>query len=197
MKLTRHPSAFAGALPPSARPRASRRPAAAAATAPTGVHRPGQRGHRRPARPSAARSTRTGRDDAGASSTGRRRPTARRRPRAERRIRDDHDPPSSASLTGLTPGTTYHYRLDATSSAGTTDGERRHLHDRVGSRRGHRRRRAKLTTTSATLNGTVDPNGEPTTLLVPVRHDDELRVARRRARARAPARAADRRSRRP
>jgi hypothetical protein len=68
----------------------------------------------------------------------------------------------SGTLTGLTPGTTYHYRLVATSSGGTTRGA-----DGIfttssapvavtGSPTG-------VTVTSATLNGTVDPNGRATT----------------------------------
>jgi hypothetical protein len=67
----------------------------------------------------------------------------------------------SGTLTGLTPGTTYHYRLVATSGGGTTRGG-----DGIfatssapvavtGSATG-------VTVTSATLNGTVDPNGRAT-----------------------------------
>ena len=68
----------------------------------------------------------------------------------------------SGTLMGLTPGTTYHYRLVATSGGGTTRGA-----DGIfttssapvavtGSATG-------VTVTSATLNGTVDPNGRATT----------------------------------
>ena len=68
----------------------------------------------------------------------------------------------SGTLTGLTPGTTYHYRLVATSGGGTTRGG-----DGIfttssapvtvtGSTTG-------VTVSSATLNGTVDPNGRATT----------------------------------
>jgi hypothetical protein len=67
----------------------------------------------------------------------------------------------SASLTGLGPGTTYHYRLVAANSSGTTRGA-----DGIfatssapvvftGSA-------ANITPTSATLHGTVDPNGRAT-----------------------------------
>jgi hypothetical protein len=68
----------------------------------------------------------------------------------------------SGVLTGLSPARTYHYRLVATSGGGTTRGR-----DGVfttptapvavtGSATG-------VTVSSATLNGTVDPNGRPTT----------------------------------
>ena len=68
----------------------------------------------------------------------------------------------SAALTGLAPGTTYHYRLVATSGAGTTRGG-----DGVfttssapvavtGAASG-------VTPTTATLSGSVDPNGRATT----------------------------------
>jgi hypothetical protein len=68
----------------------------------------------------------------------------------------------SATLTGLAPGTTYHYRLVATNTDGTTRGA-----DGIfatssapvavtGSA-------SAVTTTSATLAGTVDPNGRATT----------------------------------
>jgi hypothetical protein len=68
----------------------------------------------------------------------------------------------SVTLSGLTPGTSYHYRLDATSSAGTSTGS-----DGIfttpsapGVVTGAA---TSVAGTSATLNGTVDPNGEPTT----------------------------------
>jgi hypothetical protein len=68
----------------------------------------------------------------------------------------------SGTLTGLSPGTTYHYRLVATNSDGTTRGG-----DGVfttptapvaatGSA-------TSVTVSSAKLNGTVDPNGRATT----------------------------------
>jgi hypothetical protein len=67
----------------------------------------------------------------------------------------------SAALTGLTPGTTYHYRLVATSSDGTArgaDGIFTTLSVPVavtGSA-------TRVTIASATLNGSVDPNGRST-----------------------------------
>jgi Fibronectin type III domain len=68
----------------------------------------------------------------------------------------------SATLTGLSPSTTYHYRVVATNGAGTSRGD-----DGIftttsgpvavtGSASG-------VTATAATLAGTVDPNGRPTT----------------------------------
>jgi hypothetical protein len=68
----------------------------------------------------------------------------------------------SASLTGLTPGTTYHYRVTATSTAGTAHGS-----DGIfttpappgvvtGAASG-------VTPTGATLHGSVDGNGRATT----------------------------------
>jgi hypothetical protein len=69
--------------------------------------------------------------------------------------------PVSASLTSLKAGTIYHYRLVATSSAGTTHGADGILTTSsvpaavTGSA-------SAVAATSATLNGTVDPSGRPT-----------------------------------
>jgi hypothetical protein len=68
----------------------------------------------------------------------------------------------SASLTGLTPGTTYHYRVTATSTAGTAHGDDGIFTTTAppgvvtGSATG-------VTPSAATLNGSVDPNGRATT----------------------------------
>jgi hypothetical protein len=68
----------------------------------------------------------------------------------------------SASLASLKPGTTYHYRVVATSTAGTGHGADGILTTSsvpvaiTGSV-------TSVTPTSATLNGTVDPSGRPTT----------------------------------
>jgi hypothetical protein len=72
------------------------------------------------------------------------------------------DTPVSVSLSGLSPGTTYHYRVTATSSAGTAHGA-----DGIfttpappgvvtGAASG-------VTPSAATLHGSVDPNGRATT----------------------------------
>ena len=70
--------------------------------------------------------------------------------------------PVSASLASLKPGTTYHYRFVATSGAGTAHGADGILTTSstpaavTGSA-------SSVTPISATLNGTVDPSGRPTT----------------------------------
>ena len=71
----------------------------------------------------------------------------------------------SASLTGLAPGTTYHYRLVATSSGGVTDGA-----DGIFTTTASAAPPGATTSpataigaTGATLNGSVTPNGLPTT----------------------------------
>ena len=68
----------------------------------------------------------------------------------------------SASLTSLTPGTTYHYRFVATSTAGTGRGADGIL---ITSSvpAAVTTSASAVTPTSATLNGTVDPSGRPTT----------------------------------
>ncbi len=68
----------------------------------------------------------------------------------------------SAGLTGLRPGTTYHYRLDASNGAGSAHGTDAVFTTTVppdattGTATG-------ITASSATLNGTVDPNSRDTT----------------------------------
>ena len=67
-----------------------------------------------------------------------------------------------ANLGGLTAGTTYHYRLVAVSTAGTsrgTDGILQTSSTPVAVTGGA----SSITSTSATLNGTVNPNGRSTT----------------------------------
>ncbi len=71
----------------------------------------------------------------------------------------------SASLAGLAPGTAYHYRLVAANAAGTkrgADGIFTTLAAPVVATGSVR----SVTSTSATLTGTVDPNGRPTTWYV-------------------------------
>lgn len=70
----------------------------------------------------------------------------------------------STTITGLTPGTTYHYRFVAVNATGTSNGSDGTFTTSgspapavvTGSASG-------LTTSSATLNGTVNPNGRGTT----------------------------------
>ena len=67
----------------------------------------------------------------------------------------------SRTLAGLAAGTTYHYRVVATNGAGTSRGA-----DGIFTtlpRLRWYRRRTGVTPTTATLNGTVDPNGRATT----------------------------------
>ena len=73
-----------------------------------------------------------------------------------------NDVPVSATLTGLASSTAYHYRLVAVSSAGTTDGADRTFTTTTppmvatgGA--------SDMTRSSADVNGTVNPEGQPTT----------------------------------
>ncbi|HEX2087116.1 MAG TPA: fibronectin type III domain-containing protein [Solirubrobacteraceae bacterium] len=66
----------------------------------------------------------------------------------------------AVALGGLEPGTTYHYHVTATNSAGTRTGTKRTF--TTFPPPGALVTTAK-TPTSATLSGTVDPNGTPTT----------------------------------
>ena len=95
-----------------------------------------------------------------------------------RRIRDEHelrledrspraperelDTAVSASLTGLASGTTYHYRVVATNSSGTGRGADG-IFTTSSAPVAVTGPATSVTPTSATLNGTVDPNGRETT----------------------------------
>lgn len=68
----------------------------------------------------------------------------------------------SASLTGLQPGTTYHYRLVATNSAGTSRGGDA-VFTTIVPPVATTESASSVTVSSATLNATVDPNGRATT----------------------------------
>jgi len=68
----------------------------------------------------------------------------------------------SAAVTGLRPGTTYHYRLVATNGAGTSRGADG-IFTTSSAPGAVTDPATDVTATSATLNGTVDPNGRTTT----------------------------------
>jgi hypothetical protein len=69
---------------------------------------------------------------------------------------------ASADLSGLTSGTTYHFRVVATNSAGTTNGADKTFHT-VGAPVVVSESASNLTDTTATLNATVSPSGLDTT----------------------------------
>ncbi len=72
----------------------------------------------------------------------------------------------SAAITGLTPGTTYHFRLVATTSSGEIDGADMSFTAGGTSAAGPAattKAATSVTSTSAKLNGTVNPNGQATT----------------------------------
>ena len=68
----------------------------------------------------------------------------------------------TANLGGLTAGTTYHYRLVAVSTAGTSRGSDGILQT-SSTPSAATGTASSVTSTSATLNGTVNPNGRSTT----------------------------------
>jgi phosphodiesterase/alkaline phosphatase D-like protein len=68
----------------------------------------------------------------------------------------------SETLTGLTPGTSYHYRVVATNSAGTGRGADGLLTTSAAPQ-ASTGGASSVTVTSATLNGTVNPSGRATT----------------------------------
>jgi hypothetical protein len=68
----------------------------------------------------------------------------------------------SAALTGLAPGTTYHYRLVATNTDGTTRGADG-IFTTTSTPAATTGAVSRVTTTSARLAGSVDPNGRATT----------------------------------
>lgn len=72
------------------------------------------------------------------------------------------DTPVSATLTGLSPDTYYYFRLDATNSAGTTDGIGGVFITAAASS-AVTAAATNTTATSATLNGAVDPGGVSST----------------------------------
>ncbi len=67
------------------------------------------------------------------------------------------------TFTGLTPGTTYHYRVVASSTAGTTDGaDGIFTTSSSAAPTATTAAASSLGSTGATLNGAVDPNGQAT-----------------------------------
>ena len=68
----------------------------------------------------------------------------------------------SGALTGLSPSTTYHYRLVAANGGGTVRG-RDGIFTTPSAPRAVTGSATSITVNSATLNGTVDPNGRATT----------------------------------
>lgn len=68
-----------------------------------------------------------------------------------------------ATLGGLTSGTTYHYRIVATSPGGTTPGADQSFTTNQRPPSVSASSPSLVTTNSATLAGSVDPNGKPTT----------------------------------
>ncbi len=69
----------------------------------------------------------------------------------------------NAQLTGLTPGIAYHYRLVATSAAGTTQGSDSVFVTVIPPPLPVTLSASTITTTGAQVNGTVNPNGFATT----------------------------------
>ncbi len=66
--------------------------------------------------------------------------------------------PLSAPLAGLTPGVTYHFRVAATNSDGAVYGSDQSF-TTLGLPQVWTLSATAVTTNSATLNGTVNPNG--------------------------------------
>jgi phosphodiesterase/alkaline phosphatase D-like protein len=69
----------------------------------------------------------------------------------------------NAILTGLAPFTTYHYRLSGTNAGGTTQGSDQTFTTAAMLPTVTTTAATSVTSTGATLNGTVNPNGAPTT----------------------------------
>ena len=71
--------------------------------------------------------------------------------------------PVSAHIFGLVAGTTYHFRLVAQNSAGTTDGQdQTFTTSAANAPQVTTAAASKIGAKTATLNGTVNPNGAPT-----------------------------------
>ncbi|NSW94707.1 MAG: fibronectin type III domain-containing protein, partial [Bacteroidales bacterium] len=70
----------------------------------------------------------------------------------------------SASVTGLTPGTTYHFRVKAVNCGGTVNGSDQTFTTSCPSATATTNPATGVTYTTATLNGTVNANGSSTTV---------------------------------
>jgi len=70
----------------------------------------------------------------------------------------------SADLTGLVPGATYHFRVKATNSAGTNNGDDQTFTTDIAIPATTTYAATSVTSTTVTLNGTVNPNGGSTTV---------------------------------
>ena len=70
--------------------------------------------------------------------------------------------PVSANIPGLMPGTTYHYRIMATNSEGTSNGADQGFTTLAGAPTAVTNPATSIASGSATLNGTVNPNGAST-----------------------------------
>ncbi len=70
----------------------------------------------------------------------------------------------SANLSGLAPGTTYHYRVYATNSVGTTFGADATFDTSAPLPQVTTTAASFVTTSTTSLNGTVNPNGLPTSV---------------------------------
>ena len=97
----------------------------------------------------------------GTSSTERARATARRRPRPGAGS-GTANAAVSVALTGLAQGTTYHYRVVATSTSGTSRGSDG-LFKTLAAPGAVTGSASSISVSAATLNGTVDPNASETT----------------------------------
>ncbi|MCX6251866.1 MAG: T9SS type A sorting domain-containing protein [Bacteroidetes bacterium] len=71
--------------------------------------------------------------------------------------------PVQASLTSLTPGTLYHYRVNGTNACGTTNGTDMTFTTPFAGPTVVTLPASGVGSTSATLNGTINPNGNSTT----------------------------------
>jgi DNA-binding beta-propeller fold protein YncE len=73
------------------------------------------------------------------------------------------DVPATATLTGLQPGTTYHYRLVGANASGSSVGVDETFTTNPAQASAQTGDASAITTTTASLNATVNPNGADTT----------------------------------